>query len=471
VSRASSLVTAGSAAVLAVLVGLAAWLSLESAPLGRVGDPEAALALLVGRGLDLDDALRRAPAWERALHEASALEAGSALEQAVAWYEELAAVSPGPAVALRLAVLRAEGGDLAGAREAAAGLRGRAGPGVLETALLDAAYLGEAPGPAAARRLAEAARVALGDDWIAGRLAVVMARRAGDAGLAADGEARALRRQGRLLALARVALAADVGLLLGGALALAGLRRAARRAPGGLRIGAAPVPPAWPPAAAARVLLRGGAAGGLVLLAVGLLPAPTRLLHLALSLAANLAALPLVLLVRRHLLRPAATGALGGFGLYLPRARWGPAARVALALVGLGFAGDWAAGALAERLGAPGHWSEWFDEALAWGGLDEVLLGLLDLVVLAPVLEEVAFRGVLFGSLRLRLGLVPSALASAAVFALAHGYGVGGFLAVLWSGLLWAWAYERTGSLLPGMAAHALNNLSAGLSALLLLRW
>ena len=37
-------------------------------------------------------------------------------------------------------------------------------------------------------------------------------------------------------------------------------------------------------------------------------------------------------------------------------------------------------------------------------------------------------------------------------------------------GILWAWAYEKTGSLLPGMVAHAANNLMVSASVLVLLR-
>ena len=59
---------------------------------------------------------------------------------------------------------------------------------------------------------------------------------------------------------------------------------------------------------------------------------------------------------------------------------------------------------------------------------------------------------------------------SACIFAAAHGYGLIGFISVFWSGLLWAWLYERTGSLIPGMIAHATNNLLVCLSVMALLR-
>jgi hypothetical protein len=62
-------------------------------------------------------------------------------------------------------------------------------------------------------------------------------------------------------------------------------------------------------------------------------------------------------------------------------------------------------------------------------------------------------------------------LGSGAIFALAHGYGVVGFASVLASGVLWAMAYERTRSLLPGMLAHAASNVQASLIVLLTLRF
>jgi len=99
-----------------------------------------------------------------------------------------------------------------------------------------------------------------------------------------------------------------------------------------------------------------------------------------------------------------------------------------------------------------------------------VLVTLVDTVVLTPVFEELVFRGLLFATLGRRLRPAVAAVVSAAVFALAHGYGVLGFAAVFWSGLLWAWAYARTGSLVPSITAHAVDNLSASLAVILVLR-
>jgi membrane protease YdiL (CAAX protease family) len=112
----------------------------------------------------------------------------------------------------------------------------------------------------------------------------------------------------------------------------------------------------------------------------------------------------------------------------------------------------------------------WFDEDLVWGGGGDAALAVLSAVVAAPFFEEVIFRGLLYATFRRRFGFLASALASALIFAAAHGYGWVGLVSVLWSGLVWAWAYERTRSLVPGMLAHAAVNLLATISLLLLLR-
>jgi len=100
-----------------------------------------------------------------------------------------------------------------------------------------------------------------------------------------------------------------------------------------------------------------------------------------------------------------------------------------------------------------------------------VLGSLFGLVLLAPVVEELVFRGLLFGTLRRGLNMWTSAVLSAAVFAVAHGYGAWGFASVFFSGVLWALAYERTGSLLPPILAHAATNFMTASVLMILLRW
>ncbi len=129
-----------------------------------------------------------------------------------------------------------------------------------------------------------------------------------------------------------------------------------------------------------------------------------------------------------------------------------------LSVMALGFVGEWLLMFGGEAFGLSVHWTEWFLPQLVWGSQAELLKTLLEVVVLAPLFEEIIFRGIVFSALRAKFGLSVSLIGSAGIFALAHGYGPIAFLSVFWSGILWAWLYERTGSIVPGMCAHAINN-------------
>ena len=127
-------------------------------------------------------------------------------------------------------------------------------------------------------------------------------------------------------------------------------------------------------------------------------------------------------------------------------------------VVSLGIVGDWLIVMGGEAVHTSVHWTEWFVPQLVWGSRMELVKTSMEFVVLAPVFEELIFRGILFTTLRTKFGFATSMVVSGFIFALAHGYGVIAFLSVLWSGCLWAWTYERTGSVIPGMVAHAVNN-------------
>ncbi|MCA9480951.1 MAG: CPBP family intramembrane metalloprotease, partial [Nitrospira sp.] len=143
---------------------------------------------------------------------------------------------------------------------------------------------------------------------------------------------------------------------------------------------------------------------------------------------------------------------------------------VALMVVGVGLLGDWGMMIVGDSLGYTVHWTEWFVPDLVWGSWGQVLKTLTEFVLVAPFFEEIIFRGLLFPTLHAKVGGHLAIMGSALFFALAHGYGFVAFLAVLWSGLLWGWAYARTGSLLPGMIAHAINNGLVGYSLLAFFR-
>lgn len=77
--------------------------------------------------------------------------------------------------------------------------------------------------------------------------------------------------------------------------------------------------------------------------------------------------------------------------------------------------------------------------------------------VLAPICEEILFRGFLYTALRRYWGILPSMLLSAALFAGIH-LDAGGFLPLMTLGMLFAFTLEKTRSILPCMVAHGLWN-------------
>lgn len=82
------------------------------------------------------------------------------------------------------------------------------------------------------------------------------------------------------------------------------------------------------------------------------------------------------------------------------------------------------------------------------------------LAVLAPIAEEMVFRGLLYGWLRGFLPFVLVAILTAVLFGAAHGEWAHAIAAGV-LGLLLAFIRERSGSLWPCIAAHVANNLVA----------
>ena len=78
-------------------------------------------------------------------------------------------------------------------------------------------------------------------------------------------------------------------------------------------------------------------------------------------------------------------------------------------------------------------------------------------VAIAPVAEELAFRGYLYGVIKRFFGAVPALLLSGILFALIH-LNLPSFFPLLVLGWVFALAYELSGSLLVPMTMHALFN-------------
>jgi uncharacterized protein len=92
-------------------------------------------------------------------------------------------------------------------------------------------------------------------------------------------------------------------------------------------------------------------------------------------------------------------------------------------------------------------------------GFGAVPVQVLLIVVAAPISEEVCFRGMLFGGLRRRLPRLAAALVSALVFGALHATtGISAVPPLIGFGFILALLYEKTGSIVPGIVLHMLNN-------------
>lgn len=93
-----------------------------------------------------------------------------------------------------------------------------------------------------------------------------------------------------------------------------------------------------------------------------------------------------------------------------------------------------------------------------------LILNLLLAGVLAPLVEETLFRGVVFGSLQTYFGKWTAAMISAAIFSGLH-FQAYGFIPRFILGIALTYLYDKYKSLYPSVGLHALNNTVATLIA------
>lgn len=141
---------------------------------------------------------------------------------------------------------------------------------------------------------------------------------------------------------------------------------------------------------------------------------------------------------------------------WIPLGQWGMGWRgylaitlvsVPLGLVVIGYV-DGLSGLFELKL--PGELDSYRGLSLFW----PVLLG----VVMAPLFEEIAFRGLILGGLQRSLTLWESLVVSAFAFAMVH-LAVPSLVTHLPLGLYLGWLRHRSGSLWPPIYAHACYNL------------
>lgn len=91
---------------------------------------------------------------------------------------------------------------------------------------------------------------------------------------------------------------------------------------------------------------------------------------------------------------------------------------------------------------------------------------LLSTVVLAPLAEEVFYRGMLFQALRQRLWRWPAIGISGLLFGIVHLEPLA-IVLTFGAGMCFAWAFARRGNLVVPIIAHAIFNLVGSLSIIL----
>ncbi len=77
--------------------------------------------------------------------------------------------------------------------------------------------------------------------------------------------------------------------------------------------------------------------------------------------------------------------------------------------------------------------------------------------IVAPVVEEIFFRGFVYGGFRRRYGWLRAALFSSVLFALVHGEWTA-FVPIFLLGMLFAYLYEHSGAIWAGIVLHVTNN-------------
>jgi membrane protease YdiL (CAAX protease family) len=98
-----------------------------------------------------------------------------------------------------------------------------------------------------------------------------------------------------------------------------------------------------------------------------------------------------------------------------------------------------------------------------FSGTGGLLLAILVIGIIAPIGEEVFFRGFAYRCFRTRWGPMVGGAVSAALFSLIHFHPVA-LLPIFLVGCVLAYLYERTGTLVAPITLHAVNNIVAVLA-------
>jgi membrane protease YdiL (CAAX protease family) len=87
----------------------------------------------------------------------------------------------------------------------------------------------------------------------------------------------------------------------------------------------------------------------------------------------------------------------------------------------------------------------------------KLLPSLIAFALMAPLVEELVFRGLLYGWIESRCNSTAALIVSSLAFAAAH-FEPAHIVLVLPLGFLFGWLRQRTNSLVPSLVAHVVNN-------------
>jgi uncharacterized protein len=87
-----------------------------------------------------------------------------------------------------------------------------------------------------------------------------------------------------------------------------------------------------------------------------------------------------------------------------------------------------------------------------------ITIGFVSAAIISPVYEEMFYRGFLYKWFRVKWGLVPGLFFSSIIFTLVHIPTYNTLPVNFISGLIFAWTYEKTNSIIPGMIIHGTFN-------------
>jgi hypothetical protein len=438
--------------VSSVLVAVFVTSVLFFAPGSRIESlekPEEDLERLVGREMDTRRALETAPSWERSLNRFLAGDEDS-VEQSIRWYDDLAREVDSPQVQLYRVILLAEAGRADSVSAAIIPWQYQSEVMARMFEWMRAGYLGAPPDAAAGERILSEVKEELSPGWFADTLTVRIADGIGERAAAAEANSAIVSRGALFLQRRRALAIAELVVLIAGCVFM--VRLLIR--PSSPALGTARLPAAWSFRDGYALFIR-GVLGFLIISEVlsYLLPVPNPLS----SLVTLLAGTPLFWLMLKYL--PARGLSLGAvLGLHPPPDQV-RLSRMTVILVSLSLLGELLIALIVSIFHLKIDWTDGLLEELLWAPWWAVFGTALDSIVWAPLVEEVAFRGVLYATLRTKMSMAPAALLSAGMFAAVHGYDMIGGASVFWSGIIWAVAYERTRSLWPAILAHGVNNL------------